>query len=117
MVRSAEDYGAARERPPKRERCYHQRAVALGLAHGEQQFPPSKRPRPVPRFRVPAGTQCEVSPVSRLDWRQHTTVKDLGFERYESYRWSPQGMVYEFRHEQWLIVVNRRHVVHRADGY
>jgi hypothetical protein len=93
-------------------RLYFQRAVAAGLCRGEQQFPPrTKPPRKVPRFLIPAGTPCTVTPVSVTRRRPHRTKVDLGFERFESYRAGD----YTFRHLGWFLQVHRRHVIHRED--
>jgi hypothetical protein len=98
-------------------RLHWRRAAAAGLVRGEQPFEPYQKPKRVPRFLVRAGTKCAISKVARLDWREHTTVKDIGFERFERYERTEAGGFYEFRHEGWLMLVHRRHVVHREDSY
>jgi hypothetical protein len=75
-------------------------------------LPPARPPVVVPRFAVPAGTPCRVSRVSPLAWRQHTTRRDLGFDRFETYR----GGLYVFREGFYLVEVHRRHVRHREDS-
>jgi hypothetical protein len=60
-------------------------------------LPPARPPVVLPRFLVRAGTPCEVTPVSRIGWRPHTTTRDAGFERYE--RYDRKRRVYEFRAE------------------
>jgi hypothetical protein len=115
MTQSAEDYGAALPRQPRRERLHHARAAARGVERGEQQFPPRKTsPRQVPRFLVPAGTRCAVTRVDRVDWRMHTTVKTTGFERYERAVKTETGLSYEFREAGWLMRVAARLVKHRG---
>jgi hypothetical protein len=99
-------------------KLYWQRAAAAGLVHGEQPFPPrSKPPRHVPRFLVPAGVPCAISKVCPLEWRPYTTKQESGFERFERYERSERGNYYHSRTGGWLMLVHRRHVVHREDTY
>jgi hypothetical protein len=99
-------------------KLYWSRTAKEGLVTGEQPFPlPTKAPRHVPRFFVPAGTPCAVSKVSPLDWRTYTTRRGLGFERFERYERCDTGGFYQFRSDVggWLLLVHRQYVQHRAD--
>jgi hypothetical protein len=96
---------------------YYQRAAAAGLVRGEQPFEPYRKPTRVPRFLVRKGTKCAVAKVADEDWQEYVTTRDTGFEKYEHYHRTEAGNFYEFRHEGWLMLVHRRHVVHREDSY
>jgi hypothetical protein len=76
-------------------------------------LPPTRPAKKGSRFFVPVRTPCAISRVSPLGWRSYITRKDVGFERFESYR----AGVFEFRSDVggWLMRVHRRHVQHRAD--
>jgi hypothetical protein len=37
------------------------------------------------RYFIRKGTECAVSRVSPLCWREYTTTRDLGFDRYENH--------------------------------
>ena len=74
-------------------------------------MPPTQRPKTRPRFFVPKGTLSMVANVTRLTRRQCRAVKDVGFEKFESWR----AGTYEFRSDGgWLMRVQRRFVVHRS---
>jgi hypothetical protein len=77
-------------------------------------LPPTRSARKGSRFFVPAGTPCAISKVSPLGWRQYTTRKDVGFERFETYG----AGVYEFRSDVggWPMRVHRQHVLRREDN-
>ncbi len=62
-------------------------------------LPPTKAPKQTPRYFIPAGTKCKVTSVSRICWRDFTTTKDLGFERFET---AASGFV-TFRDKGYLL--------------
>ena len=77
-------------------------------------LPPARQPVAVPRFLVPASVRCAVHRLfPATSWLAHTTIRDTGFERFESYG---DGL-YTFRLGAWLIRVGRSHVRHREDSY
>lgn len=96
-----------------------QRAARLGFVRGEQPFPtPTKRPRHVARFTLPAGAPCAVRRVTSADdWQTHRTRIELGFERFEKYERTDAGNFWHFRKDGWIIAVHRKFVKHRDDGY
>jgi hypothetical protein len=85
------------------------------LVRGEQHFETVVPAKNRPRFLVPAGTRCAVRNVVRGEWLPFMTRKESGFERYERYERTPEGAFYEFRSGVWVLLVHRRHVVHRED--
>lgn len=50
-----------------------------------------------------------------MDWTGWVTTKDVGFERFERYVVDDNGNFYEFRMYNWLLLVDRKFVVHRED--
>jgi hypothetical protein len=68
-----------------------------------------------PRFLVPAGTRCAVRNVVKDEWLPHTTTKENGFEKFDRYERNADGAFYEFRIGQWVLLVDRRYVIHRED--
>jgi hypothetical protein len=77
-------------------------------------LPPTRPPRHVPRFLVPAGTRCAVKRVSDDEWRFHVTARPNGFERFERWVKSETGNFFEFRADGgWLMLVASRFVVRR----
>lgn len=77
--------------------------------------PPKHEPKHIPRFEIKEGTYVEVRNVGDLPGRtqRHKLKRDLGFERYDSYRFKH----YTFRFQNWLITVHRCKVIHREDLY
>ena|SRR5437660_11541950 len=94
---------------------YRQRAIALGLAAGEQVFEKVIPGKGRPRYLVPPGTPCAARNVVQDEWLPHTTARPNGFEKYDRYEKNADGAFYEFRLGQWVLLVRRRFVVHRED--
>jgi hypothetical protein len=94
---------------------YRQRVIAAGLVSGEQVFEKVVPAKSRPRFLVPPGTRCAVRNVVKDEWLPHTTTKESGFEKFDRYEKNADGAFYEFRLGQWVLLVHRRHVVHRED--
>lgn len=101
------------------KKLYHQRAVEAGLASGEVTFPVLLPAVKIPRFLVRAGTRCAIRKVTEDErkYRPYRTVRDVGVERFETYRRDETGGYYEFRHAGWFLLVHRRNVIHREDTY
>lgn len=69
-------------------------------------LPPSRPSNRASRFTVPRGVRCLVRRVSGVEWRDHVTAHDCGFDRYETFA----DFHYEFRLKGWIMRVNCRHV-------
>lgn len=69
-------------------------------------LPPLRAAKKAPRYFVPALTKCSVSAVSPRRWRDYTTTKDLGFERYET----ADKWYVTFRERGFLLQVQWRYV-------
>ena len=100
----------------------NQRAKYGPVGYGTTQLQPptylsSTSSRHTPRFLVPKGVRCAVRSVYDDQWRTFTTTRDNGFERFERYERGEAGGFYQFRSDigGWVMLVNRRHVVHRED--
>lgn len=103
-----------------RKKLYYQRALQEGIAGNGPLFPERKRQsRKQPRYLIPSGTTCGIRRVEeqKEEWREYNTKQDIWFERYERYETTETGNFYHFRESGWLMVVHRRFVIHREDGY
>ena len=74
-------------------------------------LPPKKTARFDPRFTIPADSECLVSKVSPILWRNHRTRAELWFERYETFK---DGWL-TFREGFWYIRV-RHDAVQKTPG-
>lgn len=113
-MKTAEDYGATPERAPRSGRCFYQRAVENGLTPKGQQFPvQSRAARTIEQYVIPAQTAVAVRRLFGPRWQRHLTKEELHFDRYERRDSAAGRNFFEFRHEGWLILVDRRFVEKR----
>ena|SRR6516162_5856235 len=67
---------------------------------------PRGQPAGKKRFIIPVGTRLAITKLTPTRWIAHTTVVELGFDCWESYKDS----YFTFRHLGYFILVHRDRV-------